>query len=519
MNAITEIRPKRRAAVQPVSDAHPRADGSAISASADGVDRYNPGAQRTCVDPKPSVPRRGRPSHTKTDTQALRGGAQTSGLVAGAEGLVEDASQNRSALGEYKPEQPGVSVSAEVPTEIRPKRRAAGHADSGTQSSGAGSSLPALAGDVGPTSGDTQADTANVETSPRRRGRRGQGNRDTHMRCAATQHSSCQEDGGGHFDFNIHEGRATPKSSGRRAGRDAHYKSDTQQLGGVTQTSGSDAGSEGQCSPGIQVQDALSPILARIVTLWREQRILQATKGDMQRRIKADQRWFAAARVRAAGGVIGSKFPPVLPEDKLAVELHRQSYFRILAAADDEHARIHREMCDLAKMWVPKVVLDLAEGIAGVGISSVCGIIGESNDPRGYATVSRLWKRMGLNVTGAGEAPRRVAGQQTEGGYNPRRRSVMRVIGDCIIKAQVRSDKDDDGRRVGSHAIGPLGEFYLAHRAREERRNPEMSAKRQHNRALRRVEKEVLRMFWRAWHGHETEGCWRLVVAEDGTDV
>jgi hypothetical protein len=85
-------------------------------------------------------------------------------------------------------------------------------------------------------------------------------------------------------------------------------------------------------------------------------------------------------------------------------------------------------------------------------------------------------------------------------GYNRQRRSRLWNIGDAIIKAQVRKVLDDDGEDAGERtSIGDYGAAYLARKAYELARDPEMQPIKAHRRAQRYMEKRLLRNLWGAW--------------------
>jgi hypothetical protein len=158
-------------------------------------------------------------------------------------------------------------------------------------------------------------------------------------------------------------------------------------------------------------------------------------------------------------------------------------------------------------------------GVRGVGIGSFAGVIGEAGDLSGYSNPAKLWKRMGMAVIEGGRQ-RKVASREgaEKHGYVPARRSVMFVIGECILKAQVRKVKDDAGKDTGARsAIGPLGQLYLDRKVFELIKceaiaaDPEQTAKfggenyapalHAHKRAQRYIEKRFLRDLWAAWNG------------------
>jgi len=148
-----------------------------------------------------------------------------------------------------------------------------------------------------------------------------------------------------------------------------------------------------------------------------------------------------------------------------------------------------RKGIETARLQVEKRLLELAkqmpvaawiEGVRGVGILSLAGIVGEAGDIGAYGNPAKLWKRMGLAVIGNERQRKKEGAAGIEHGYNPVRRSLMWTIGDCIIKAG-----------------GPLKDLYNERKAYE---MPRVKTKMHaHNRAKRYIEKRLLRDLWRAW--------------------
>ena len=172
------------------------------------------------------------------------------------------------------------------------------------------------------------------------------------------------------------------------------------------------------------------------------------------------------------------------------------------------------------------------EGIRGFGLGSLAAIIGEAGAISNYATVSKLWKRLGLAVIG-GERQRKKTDKEAaiEHGYNPSRRSVMWNVGQSLFKAQ--SQRMDKETEEVLRAAGPYRVVYDTYKAEREATMVEvcsgckgegktkgedgkrvkcrncggsggpapwgMSPRHRHNAATRYMEKRFVRDLWRAW--------------------
>lgn len=127
--------------------------------------------------------------------------------------------------------------------------------------------------------------------------------------------------------------------------------------------------------------------------------------------------------------------------------------------------------------------IEFVDGVYGFGRFGFAMIIAEAGDLSSYATVSRLWKRMGLAVID-GRAQRRVANKEEaeRHGFNPIRRALMHTLGDSLFKKQ-----------------NLYRDIYLERKELEELKLPDSSKMHRHKRALRYMEKRLLRDLWRAW--------------------
>lgn len=129
----------------------------------------------------------------------------------------------------------------------------------------------------------------------------------------------------------------------------------------------------------------------------------------------------------------------------------------------------------------------------GLGPIALGLILGETGDLSQYANPAKVWKRMGLAVFD-GKPQRRVAGttkakkdEAIGQGFSPRRRALMHVIGDCLVKG---------------NQDGPYRTLYVERKANELERLPGDEKGRlmhAHKRALRYMEKRLLKDLWLAW--------------------
>lgn len=126
-----------------------------------------------------------------------------------------------------------------------------------------------------------------------------------------------------------------------------------------------------------------------------------------------------------------------------------------------------------------------AEGVRGFGALGLAQIVAECGDLANYDDPAKVWKRMGLGlVDGERQGKRSNADEALRHGYNPQRRSIMHVIGDSLMK----------GNREGEYRT-----YYLSEKARQAEKHPADPPIAAHMRALRHMEKRLLRDLWRAW--------------------
>jgi hypothetical protein len=116
--------------------------------------------------------------------------------------------------------------------------------------------------------------------------------------------------------------------------------------------------------------------------------------------------------------------------------------FILAALAGDAHAEANERIAEknMERLAVTLPVWEAwAKDVYGFGAKGLAVIVGEAGDLSGYATHSKLWKRMGVAVMGdvrqGGLGKGASADEWVAHGYSPQRRSRLFTIGDALIKA------------------------------------------------------------------------------------
>lgn len=230
---------------------------------------------------------------------------------------------------------------------------------------------------------------------------------------------------------------------------------------------------------------AAMPLEARIHlvrSLHREHRGLQRARGDMDRRLSADARWFAVVRIRAEGGTLEpGKFPKVTEEDTALATAVRGRFVAVAAHIEEQRKAA---LADLLRVAATLPGQGFVAANRGFGLASFAALVGEAGDIGSYKSHSALWKRLGLAVVD-GRAQRRVAdkAEAERQGYNPRRRSEVAVIGENLIRAGGEWKSLYDARKAYEQARAAEGEKLIVI----------------HRRAKRYMEKKLVRALYRAW--------------------
>ena len=139
---------------------------------------------------------------------------------------------------------------------------------------------------------------------------------------------------------------------------------------------------------------------------------------------------------------------------------------------------------DVARLAKELPIWPWAEGVRGIGALSLGQIIAEAGDPSNYANPAKLWRRFGLAVFD-GKSQRRVKGQGAiEQGFSPRRRALMFVVADNLVKTN----------RDGAYRT-----LYLARKEYEREHHPDLKVGHIDKRAKRYMGKRLLCDLWKEW--------------------
>jgi hypothetical protein len=203
--------------------------------------------------------------------------------------------------------------------------------------------------------------------------------------------------------------------------------------------------------------------------------------------------------------VIGKKQPS--PE----ADADYAAYAAVIEAAFEARAPMARVESDATKA-MEKLAKELpvwsafGEGVKGFGPRSLAVIVGDAGNLANYASVAKLWKRMGMavldGVRQGGLSKTASAEDWLRHGYNARRRSQMFVIGDVLVKNQGRYREIYLARKVYERELAEALSLTVAPAAKipAKAKDQFRSEGHVHKRAQRYMEKALLRDLWCAWN-------------------
>jgi len=150
------------------------------------------------------------------------------------------------------------------------------------------------------------------------------------------------------------------------------------------------------------------------------------------------------------------------------------------------------ELACLKELVALAALLPIARWVAmevpGFALPSLAAIVAQAGDLLNYATVAKLWKRFSLHVID-GMASRRIRGEAAAAqGFVPKRRTIMHNVGMSLLRVN------------GAYAA------LYRERKQHEAAKPGVPKGLVHKRALRYIEKRLLRDLWRAWRDQTNPG-------------
>ena len=237
--------------------------------------------------------------------------------------------------------------------------------------------------------------------------------------------------------------------------------------------------------------DAKSSCAATLAELSEVNRLRSdflTAEGDAVRRMKSICRRYVGGDKDAGAALYTEAAKGIHPEMSA-----------LLAPMLESLALLHRRRMEYEKrigvLAKQLPIYAWAKAVRGLGDVSIGQLVAEARDPGIYSTVSKLWVRMGVGIK-CGGRQRKIAGEKAiEMGYSPRRRSVLYVVGDNLIRS----------RNVEYRAI------YDARKAHTETTHPDWTKAHRHADAKRIMEKRLLRDLWVEWRRAnqrlETESC------------
>lgn len=192
----------------------------------------------------------------------------------------------------------------------------------------------------------------------------------------------------------------------------------------------------------------------------------------------------------APSSVLESALGPVL----IVLEEHRKS----LKKSRRTHEKTLEALAEQLPVWSEWVA-----GVRGCGPLGLALIIAETGDLANYATVSRVWKRLGLAVID-GDRQRRVtdAAAAKLHGYSPRRRAVAWNMGEGFVKQGERYRDLYLARKAIEAAKPPCGKSWRtkAGGMKACEKDGHCRPSHIHARARRWTEKKFLADLWGAWN-------------------
>ena len=244
--------------------------------------------------------------------------------------------------------------------------------------------------------------------------------------------------------------------------------------------------------------DALDPICDLLRELHRQRQDLHRAEKSLTLQIKAKLRRMCDGERTEADRVYKSMQNGCAHE--LAVEALAVCAPFITARSVLEKERKSTEK-HMEKKAKELPVYAWVEQVRGFGALGLAQVVGEAGSLSNYATVSKLWKRLGLAVINGERQQRKPGAESLLHGYSPSRRSVIWTMGDSLFRAngeyadvcRARKEREREKAAEEGLTVAPSAKIPAAKQA-EYRSDGHI-----HNRAKRYMEKRLIRDLWAAW--------------------
>jgi hypothetical protein len=256
--------------------------------------------------------------------------------------------------------------------------------------------------------------------------------------------------------------------------------------------------------PVTQRLDALTPeaVIDRLGLHCRQRKQVMRARLRLSNQVDAQERTITG---KAKGGKAAkNKFvvSEVARAAAQAVTPVLAMHLKELEKSQKPYDKEIEELAESLPVWS-----SYASGVRGFGPKLLGLIVGETGDFSNYANPAKIWKRMGVGVMPDGTRQRRVKGEEAIAhGYVAERRSLVFMLGDCLIKG----NQDE-----------PYRKLYDERKAFELARLPDDAKGVKgwaHLRASRYMQKRVLVDLWKAWHVVTVERGGAMGIAATSAD-
>jgi hypothetical protein len=318
--------------------------------------------------------------------------------------------------------------------------------------------------------------------------------RDARVRIAGLESSPDLGEGGGYCSGDAHRLYASPQNFPGDGDGSGQYGGDTQEslaasdiLAGQNDSETQHRGAGQDQGYGKRDTHVRNALIQNIKARYRLRIFYRDTAGAVERRLFSYCYALCSASMdKAAAKTEAGKMSKAALKGDAPIELVAMRCDLLIdhhKAMKAQQAEQEKALDKLAKQLPAWSWVDAFKGLGPGGFAEIvahCGDLGQYDNP------AKVWKRMGLAVfDGKAQGKRKDAAEAAIHGFSPRRRAVMHCLGESILRA----------RRLNPE----YGEIYDARKALEAAK-PECQTKMHaHKRAMRYIEKRLLKHLWQAW--------------------